>query len=831
MEGLQQPSIASYETIYSSICANRLENNLSCHRDYLLFSSCNSLVIYIQRHKQPVTPLAGHSKKVNGQRFITNLDDELGVKSEQQLDYIISTSYDKSAIIWQVYQSQSSIQHEILYELKSPNEIFISRCSIKRDNQFVSVTTTIDGDINLWVNDEIAQTIRVNFYCFDSKVHVIKRNNTRLILIILAGSDKNLHIYQLNETMLDHIFDLTGHNDWIKCVDCLNLASRQSEFLIASASQDSFVRVWHMKIVDYEIDPREIRTKAADLTTKSPNIERKQLKLTATLETVLSGHEGNVHGLCWFKEQAETILQLVTCSEDKTIIIWESSVPTAQSNESEGAPEQPDVRDRRPASAGIWKELQRIGETGETNLPFLSVCLSTDETTLYSNSLKGAIHSWRKLGKSWLPNETISGHFDSITDISWEKNGAYLLSSSLDKTCRLHATASSDNKWHELARPQVHGHEINCLASLDFEKFASGSEEKTIRTFEATQFFMKSFKNLAVSNLPGNVELNLSTLPNHAQLPALGLSNRAAQSPYDVADELNDKGPSNAWYNISKLVEDLAKTDHLEKPPIEEILLQSTLWWETNKLFGHGNELHTLAANSTGSYLASASRANRKELANIIVWECSKFRKAATIEYHMLTVTRLKFSPNDKYLLSVSRDRTWCLSERTNQARPAFRSVIGTNKANSLHDRIIWDCCWTYDSKYFMTVARDKKAILWSVDKLISSKQVDYSGDQTNVIECSIQNQADCAIQAVDSPNFKISPESYLFALGFEDGTLSLNLVSGNSWNQLLNLKQFHQLPIKRLAFKPKNSGENESQIVLASGADDWIVKLTEFHI
>lgn len=831
MEGLQQPPIVSYETIYSSICANRLENNLSCHRDYLLFSSCNSLVIYIQKNKQPVTLLAGHSKKVNGQRFITNLDAELGIKSEQQLDYIISTSYDKSAIIWQVYREKSHIKHQILYELRSSNEVFISRCSLKKDNQFVSVTTTIDGDINLWVNDKKAQSIRVNFYCFDSKVHIIKRNNACIILIILAGSDKNLHIYQLNETSLEHILDLTGHNDWIKCVDCLNLTVKQSEFLIASASQDSFVRVWHMRVVDHEIDPNEIRTKVSDLTTRSLNKGNKPLKLTATLETVLSGHEGIVHGLCWFKKQIETILQLVTCSEDKTIIIWESSVSIIQSNESEGTLQQPDVHDQQPASAGIWKELQRLGETGETDLPFLGVCLSSDETILYSNSLKGAIHSWRKNGKSWSPNETISGHSDSITDISWEKNGAYFLSSSLDKTCRLNAMSSSDNKWHEFARPQVHGHEINCLASLDFEKFASGSEEKTIRTFEATQFFIKSFKNLASSVLPDNVESNLSTFPNHAQLPALGLSNRAAQSPYNLAEESNDKGPSNDWYSISKLVEELAKTEYLEKPPIEEILLQSTLWWETNKLFGHGNELHTLATNSTGSYLASASRANRKELASIIVWECSRFRKAATIEYHMLTVTRLKFSPNDKYLLSVSRDRTWCLSERTNQTRPAFRSVIGTNKANSLHDRIIWDCCWTYDSKYFMTVARDKKAILWSVDKLISSKQADNSGDQTNVIECSIQNQADCAIQAVDSPNFKISPDSYLFALGLEDGTLSLNLVSGNSWNKLITLDQFHQLPIKRLAFKPKSLGENENQIVLASGADDWIVKLTEFHI
>lgn len=818
MENHQQVPVVNYKTIYTSVCVNRLENNLSYCGDYLLSNSCNSLVINNRKQKQPVNILDGHSNKVNGQNFISNLDSE--DVHGQKIDYIISTSYDRSAIIWKIFQIKFKVQYEILYRLKSPNELFLSRCSLKKDNQFYSITSTIDGDLILWNNDKVVQSLKVEYYCFDSKIHSIRRNESRLHFIILAGSDNNLHIFQLDGASLIHIIDLTGHNDWIKCIDCLDLPARQCEFLIATASQDSYVRVWHMRILDHAINSSEIRTTVADLIPQADNSDEK-LRLTATLETVLSGHEGIVHGLCWFKKQGNASLQLVTCSEDKTIVIWASPVSSVKPTEINGISQQLETPALCSASAEIWKELQRLGETGETNLPFLSVCLSSDESMLYANSLRGAIHSWRKQGDFWEPDETITGHFEPITDISWERNGTYLLSSSLDKTCRLHATSASDNEWHELARPQVHGHEINCIASLEFGKFASGSEEKTIRTFEATQFFLKSFKNIAMKDLPEISESNISIFPNHAQLPALGLSNRAAQSPYDIGEGLNDKGSSNAWYNISKLVEELAKTEHLDKPPIEEILLQSTLWWETNKLFGHGNELHSLAADSVGSYLASASRANKKELASIIVWECSKFRKVATIDYHSLTVTRLKFSPNNKYLLSVSRDRTWCLSERTNQARPAFKYLIGTNKTNSLHSRIIWDCSWTYDSKYFMTVARDKNAILWSVDKVTSSNHM-------NVIECATQNQTNCAIQAVDSPNFKVDHNSYLFAFGFEDGSISLSLVSERIWQQLLTLDQFHQLPIKRLAFKPKDSPD---RLVLASGGEDCIVKLTELHL
>lgn len=812
MENNLRRTALKCETIYTSICANRLENNICCFGDYLLFSSCNCLVIYNLKHKQEVTLLFGHSSKVNGQQLISDIDEESQNSLEKESYYIISTSYDKSAIIWHVFREQPTLSYKILLELKSPKDVYITRCSIKKSSRFMSITTSIDGDIYLWNNDQLLQTIQAKYYCFHSKIHTIKVDGLYLIFVILAGSDNILHVFQLNDNELEHLCDLTGHNDWIKSVDTLNLVERQHEFLIASASQDSFVRVWHMKIIHHEVDSSHIRTLVSrPLTTTA---QGKSFKLTATLETVLSGHEGIVHSLCWFKKQEKTVLKLFTCSEDKTIVLWRSSVSPLKVEEASN-----NKYEQCAASVEVWKEIQRLGETGETNLPFLGVCLSNDESILYSSSLRGAIHSWKLQNDIWVSNESITGHFEPVTDISWENSGAYLLSSSLDKTCRLHAIAKTDNQWRELARPQVHGHEINCLTTLNFGRFATGSEEKTIRVYETTQFFLKSFKKLAVENLPTTVESNIDEYSNNAQLPALSLSIKAAQCPYDIGDVSNDKNQnssSNDWYSISKLVEELAKKDHLEVPPIEEILLNSTLWWEINKLFGHGNELHSLASNSDASYLASASRANRTDLANIIIWECTKFRKAATIEHHSLTVTRLKFSPNDKYLLSVSRDRTWCLSERTSQPKPAFKKLLATTKTNSMHDRIIWDCCWTHDSKYFMTVARDKKAILWSLDTLTSS-----SMNAENTMKHAILKQFECSITAVDSPGLHIESDSYTFALGFEDGSVSINLVSEVKWETLLTLPKLHQLTVRRLTFKPNS-------LSLASGGDDSTLRIVE---
>ena len=85
-----------------------------------------------------------------------------------------------------------------------------------------------------------------------------------------------------------------------------------------------------------------------------------------------------------------------------------------------------------------------------------------------------------------------------------------------------------------------------------------------------------------------------------------------------------------------------------------------------------------------------------------------------------LFFTKFKpFSPNDKYLLTVSRDRTLCVWNMSD-----YSLYFKTDKKTSIHARIIWACDWSSDSKYFVTVGRDKKCVVWSLEdkKSISSE-------------------------------------------------------------------------------------------------------------
>lgn len=89
---------------------------------------------------------------------------------------------------------------------------------------------------------------------------------------------------------------------------------------------------------------------------------------------------------------------------------------------------------------------------------------------------------------------------------------------------------AEDEHWHELARPQVHGHDINCVAMVQGKgnhRFVSGAEEKVVRVFEAPLSFLKTLNHTRAGGEGSFLEdLQADVQVLGANMSALGLSQK-----------------------------------------------------------------------------------------------------------------------------------------------------------------------------------------------------------------------------------------------------------------------------------------------------------------
>lgn len=91
------------------------------------------------------------------------------------------------------------------------------------------------------------------------------------------------------------------------------------------------------------------------------------------------------------------------------------------------------------------------------------------------------------------------------------------------------ACPEDETSWHEIARPQVHGHDINCVTVIygsGNHRFVSGADEKVARVFEAPSSFLKTLKHSVVQKLGYSEDFQEDVLILGANMSALGLSQK-----------------------------------------------------------------------------------------------------------------------------------------------------------------------------------------------------------------------------------------------------------------------------------------------------------------
>ncbi|XP_045624889.2 elongator complex protein 2 [Procambarus clarkii] len=727
---------------------------------------------------------------------------------------LISTGADTKAVVWTVSEEKTEGLHVLRPCAVLDHEDAVSLADatvIMEDGKEKILVVTVTTDIiTCWlvcpVSGEFEQLheFLTPARTFIMSLRLFYVEGAKYPAFACGGHDCRIHILMADELGCYYpAAVLNGHEDWVMTLDFMK--EDDGGLLLASGSKDSSVRLWRFSTLknDEQLQEamnagnKELRLKAVIFQLPSNSSD---VIMSVLLDAILAGHEGLVSEVCWARPIVKESkrcqpYKLLTCSktQDRSIIIWE---PEYESS----------------SGSGLWLEVARLGEVGGNMEGYYSCQFSPDGTQVLGCSYQGGLHLWEHEDSVWQPCVVGGGHYDEVADIAWDPYGRYLLSVSKDQTTRLHAPwkkAEDEAVWHEVGRPQVHGYDMACISSCGKYKFASGAEEKVIRGFIAPANFIRNFGQICGIDVEEDVAK--CEVGEGASVPSLGLSNKAVMIADLKEQQIEEEGADEVQVYFKPL--------SLYEPPTEDQLMQNTLWPEATKLYGHGNDIIALAASSDGAVLASSCRAAKNLDANIIIWDTTTWHKIDTLAKHRLTVTQMAFSPDDEYLLSVSRDRSWTVFRKEtaeNSAGFTYKVCDFSSKKETLHSRVIWSCAWLPDSRHFVTASRDKTVAVWR-------------HTETGWLRQTLLNESDEVTAVAVSRNIdKEANGSVLVATGLVNGEIHIRRYNLDKmvFVEVLQIFHKHQSMVRRLQFKP--SVEFSGNVVLASCADDRRVQLFE---
>ncbi|KKK22462.1 hypothetical protein AOCH_001955 [Aspergillus ochraceoroseus] len=721
----------------------------------LAYGADNNVALWEPRdasNRGAYSVLVGHTEKVNVVRFYTC--PTTGTK------LLLTGAVDHTVRIWQADQSDPKRFAPVLTLEGHTGSVNAIATTAGAD---VIATGAADGTVIIRrvtvgesVKADLLETIPMKPRYFPLALALAllpTESQDRPMALAVAGTTNVVQVYAAESTIATTNFKisatLSGHEAWVRSLSfTADKGNKAGDLLLASASQDKYVRLWRFN--RGEVSRPSVGDDAdAVLGGLEPTLSNKAhqfgaagSKYSVTFEALLFGNEDWVYTTTWNPNPERQ--QLLTASADNTLTIWEQD----------------------PVS-GVWLSAERMGEisvqkgsttaTGSTGGFWIGLW-SPDGNQVVSLGRTGSWRAWRYEAEMdvWVQILGITGHVRSANGIQWEPSGGYLLSTSADQTTRLHAQWNRHGikSWHEFSRPQIHGYDLNCVDTLGPTRFVSGAEEKLLRVFNEPKPIAQLLERLCDFHQSPEGDL-----PDTAHIPVLGLSNQAvgeqAPADADVVDSV-DVGQAHANQEI---------LSNSTQPPLEDQLARYTLWPEHEKLYGHGYEISAVAVSHDRTLIATACKASSIDHAVVRLYDTSDWHEIRpSLAAHTLTITDLCFSTDDKYLLSVGRDRQWAVYRRS-ESDPSTFALMTSNPRG--HSRMILDADWApmleNQPPIFATAGRDKSVKLW---QLVGES-----------FECKSTISMKSSVTAV-AFLAQTYNGAFFLATGEDNGTLSIHQVS-----------------------------------------------------
>jgi elongator complex protein 2 len=741
--------------------------------------------------------LNGHTKPVNAVKFFPTDSPDVSI--------LLSGSADHSLRVW-CARRQNPFAFECLKTISEHVGPVVRIATLPGSDVFA--TGASDGTVKIWrlvhdaayssIDVELVQTITLSPKYFPLNLALAKLDEASIVLAV-AGTRSAIQIFVSRDSRFQLSATLTGHEGWVRALAFTReTADEASDLVLASASQDKYIRLWRIHRGDElpaassALNDPALGGMGRSLSNKAHWIESSTSKSSITFEALLLGHEDWIYTASWRHRNGK--LQLLSTSEDNSVAIWESD-PTS----------------------GVWVCNTRLGEisaqkgstsaTGSAGGLWIGLW-SPDANSIVSLGRTG---SWRKWTYStasdmWAQEVAITGHTREVKGVCWSRDGSYLLTTGSDQTTRLLSQwkrEESSSSWHEFSRPQIHGYDLNCIDALTDSQFISGADEKLLRVFDEPKGVAEMLRKLCDIQSSTSAEL-----PDAANIPVLGLSNKAIQAVGD--DEPIENGDEDEREAVDPSSVIRKSTLEFNHPPFEDHLARHLLWPETEKLYGHGYEISAVAVSRDGGLIATACRASSIDHAVIRLYDTKDWLEVKPpLKAHSLTVTALQFSPDDKYLLSVGRDRQWVIWERGDE--PTQYILKHANPKG--HTRMVLDASWTVLTQpTFMTAGRDKSVKIWQInDTEVLLKGSVAAGAAVTSVACSGQ----------------LHQDHVLFAFGTENGEVGVGKVASDAIDKaevtMLKAEIVPAKTVNQIVWRP-GRGEDAQQMAVVS--DDTSLRL-----
>ncbi|KAK9839355.1 hypothetical protein WJX84_011776, partial [Apatococcus fuscideae] len=477
----------SVRSLYVSTGCSRTVGSLSWGQHGLVAYGSHNLVAIYSLQRGIVGTLKGHNAKVSCTTWLPSIEEAA---------YLASGSADHDIIIWRVMFDNGAVTWEGVAILKGHGGA-VTSIALQQlpSDELLLVSTAGDSAVQVWTANlasgygqpswQLAQRIDVGFRMQLCATLASVQGCPGWAMLALGGVDGLIRL-MVRSPLGDFqaSCELKGHGDWVRSVafTWAGPDSPQGErLLLASASQDKYIRVWAVSkdAAEGGLDGSKGVTNAGEpalafLTRYAP---RPELKLgegtwSAALEALLVGHEDWVHGLAWQPPPSQKASHtsrpdpkptLLSASMDRTMMLW-----------------RPDI------ATGLWLAEESVGDAGPTSLGYFGCAWSPQAEYIVSHGFTGALHLWRHSDSGWEPQHAAGGHLGAVTDLAWLPNLPCLLTVSTDQTARIfgpcalpetesltnssaadtHSDAAEGQRWCEIARPQIHGHDFRCTAII-----------------------------------------------------------------------------------------------------------------------------------------------------------------------------------------------------------------------------------------------------------------------------------------------------------------------------------------------------------------------------